>query len=148
MVCFTGGLPRLLMLCIGAKLWRGKKKKKRVCKMTKMWPIYLLRYNICESSIKTMMHAESCYSSFSFTNRHKAFVPSEWIIDRPQIIQDNRMEGYVVCACVCVTPHQYLTSLLAHFAGFCRTNCLLWLSLRGSAARKEKDRAETQGTGL
>lgn len=45
----------------------------------------------------------------------KAFVPSEWIIDRPQIIQDNRMEGCVcergkmnVCVCsesVCVCVH-------------------------------------------
>lgn len=45
-----------------------------------------------------MARIEGCHSGFTFTNWPKAFVPSEWIMDRPQIIQDNRTEG---CVCVC-----------------------------------------------
>lgn len=55
-----------------------------------------------------------------------------------------------VCVCLCklVCVPWYLTSQLAHSAGPRRTNCLAWLALRGSAVHGEKDRAETQGTGL
>lgn len=127
-VCFVGGLPWQPRLRPRAEHWRGL----RACKVAKIRPIYLVHYNIWESSIKTMVDAEGCHSGFTFTNRHKASVPSEWIMDRPQIIQDNRM-GYVICMCVCVlhptttlTPStRYLTTLLAHLARPRRTNCLL-----------------------
>lgn len=62
-----------------------------------MCPIYLVHYNIWETSLKTMARIEGCHSGFTFRNWPKAFVPLEWIMDRPQIIQDNRTEG-----CVCV----------------------------------------------
>lgn len=147
-VGFVGGL--LTCHALAKKwAWRGK----RACKVVIMCPIYLVHYNIWESSLKTMAHTEGCHSGFTFTNRHKAFVPSEWIIDRPQIIQDNRMEGCVrvrvklnvcvcfvwvsMCVCMCVTP------LVFNFpAGpFCRAPqdklpCMVVFERQCSAQRK------------
>lgn len=92
-MCFVGGL--LICHALAEKrAWRGK----RACKVVIMCPIYLVHYNIWETSLKTMARIEGCHSGFTFTNWPKAFVPSEWIMDRPQIIQDNRTEG---CVCVC-----------------------------------------------
>lgn len=70
-----------------------------------------------------MVRAEGCHSSFTFTNWQKAFVPSEYIMDRPQINYDSRMGCVIslcVCACVRVTPHHHLNplhSVFNYFAG-------------------------------
>lgn len=97
-------LPRLHQ----ERAWRGK----RACEGMIMCSIHLVHYNIWETSLKTMTRIEGCHSAFTFRNLPKAFVPLEWIMDRPQIIQDNRTEGCVclwenvnVCfVLVCVLP--------------------------------------------
>lgn len=122
------------------------RRGKRACAASIMCPIYLVHYNIWETSLKTKGEHWGLPFCLYLQKSTKSICPFE--MDKGQATNHSGQQDQgFLCVCVRVCPW-HLTPLLAHSTEPCRTNCPAWLSLRSSAARRERDMPETQRTGL